>query len=104
MFNKKMRNASFIFRYYWYLINNNISDTNNINFTDGISETNSNAMEKELVIPDMAMNLRYYTEGLSLTLVATIGMFGKRNYNVFKLFKDNIVVGKFSFHYYMLYL
>jgi hypothetical protein len=34
-------------------------------------------MEKELVIAAMVNNLRYYIEGVILTPVATIGLFGK---------------------------
>ena len=36
-------------------------------------------MEEELAIAAMVFNLRYYIEGVILTPVATIGLFGKFN-------------------------
>ena len=44
--------------------------------TTEIAETKA-FMERELVIAAMVNNLRYYIEGVILTPVATIGLFGK---------------------------
>ena len=43
-----------------------------------IAETTA-FMEEELAIASMVFNLRYYIEGVILTPVATIGLFGKFN-------------------------
>ena len=48
--------------------------------TTEIGETKA-LMEKEIVIAAMVSNLRYYIEGVILTPVATIGLFGKNILN-----------------------
>ena len=64
----------------------NVSDTTpdfNTHYlysTTEIGETQA-FMEKEIVIAAMVSNLRYYIEGVILTPVATIGLFGKKILN-----------------------
>ena len=45
----------------------------------GATKATIASMEQELAIAAMVFNLRYYIEGVILTPVATIGLFGKLN-------------------------
>ena len=57
-------------------------NTHIVNVTGDISETNSTDMGKQLAVAEMVHNVKYYIEGVILTPVATIGLFGKFIINI----------------------
>ena len=58
-------------------VDSNHCNTDIVDVTFNINKTNTNDMEEEIAVANIIHMVRYYIEGVTLTPIATIGLFGK---------------------------